>query len=359
MQPTGRCQYIFDATLGRWIPWEGTTAGFGGVTLFTLGGVALGTHLTGETYATNTTPGLDANASDYGVFGANNVPRVNLRDDIDAQAVGATVGQLAGNAARLQAFNGTTYDRTRSFAGNADAMVAPTLGLLGSASFNLGFNGTTYDRARTQGNSINGQAALTSGVQAVAAYPYGFNGTTWDRVSIGLTSSDAIVPATALQMVGMTYLFDGTNWERQRVQSSTNAALATQVGAALVAPPANWSIVHTPAANTQATISRAAVASTRHICTSLSAVLTAPAAIASGTVQINLRDGATGAGTILWSQTLQVGGATSISADRAIIQLSGLQIFGTANTAMTLEFSAAGGASTLESVSLTGYDVAG
>jgi hypothetical protein len=37
-------------------------------------------------------------------------------------------------------------------------------------------------------------------------------------------------------------------------------------------------------------------------------------------------------------------------------QLSGLNIVGTAGNAMTLEFLAAAGANTLESVALTGYD---
>lgn len=323
MQPKGRCEYIFDTTNNRWVPWEGTAVGFGGVTLFTVDGTAVGTHLSGNDYAAGVDPALDVNAGDYGLFAGTLTARNNLLDNADAQAVVGATARLAGTMARLQ-----------------------------------GFNGTTYDRLRSQGNNANGVAVNTAGVQAVAAYPYGFNGTTWDRVSIGLSSSDAIVAATGLQNISINYLYDGVQFERLRGQSTTNAALATQLGIALVAPPANWSITHTPAANTQATISRAAVASTRHICTSISAVLSAPVAVLSGAVQINLRDGATGAGTILWSQTVEAGGAASVVNDRAVIMLSGLQIFGSVNTAMTLEFSAAGGAGTFESVALTGYDVA-
>ena len=37
--------------------------------------------------------------------------------------------------------------------------------------------------------------------------------------------------------------------------------------------------------------------------------------------------------------------------------LAGLNIVGSANTAMTLEFAAAGGANTVESVAMTGYSV--
>lgn len=165
--------------------------------------------------------------------------------------------------------------------------------------------------------------------------------------------------AFALSTASLGYGFDGgSNWDALRTASATNQAAATKTAPLQIATPGTWSITHAPAANTQATISRAAgAAGVRHICTAITATLVAPAAIASGAVQVNLRDGATGAGTILKSFTLQVGGAASISADHAIIQLSGLQIVGSAATAMTLEFSAAGGASTLESVSLEGYDI--
>lgn len=116
-----------------------------------------------------------------------------------------------------------------------------------------------------------------------------------------------------------------------------------------------WSVTHSPAVNTQASASKAAGgAGVRHVCTGVSARLVAgtaaPAAV-QGT--LNLRDGATGAGTILASWTVVL--AASIGA-RDEINLTGLEIPGTANTAMTLEFAAASGANTFESVNLFGYD---
>lgn len=163
----------------------------------------------------------------------------------------------------------------------------------------------------------------------------------------------------ALIGVGLNYGFDGSgNWDPVRTASAANQSAATKTAPMQVATPGTWSITHAPAANTQATITRAAgAAGVRHVCTAITATLVAPIAVTSGAVQLNLRDGATGAGTILKSFTLQVGGAASTITDRAIIQLSGLQVVGSAATAMTLEFSAAGGASTLESVSLEGYDI--
>jgi len=47
---------------------------------------------------------------------------------------------------------------------------------------------------------------------------------------------------------------------------------------------------------------------------------------------------------------------TGTTGNETGVSLSNLNIVGTAATAMTLEFAAAGGASTFESVALTGYD---
>jgi len=122
-----------------------------------------------------------------------------------------------------------------------------------------------------------------------------------------------------------------------------------QQGYLVRVPPDMWSVNHTPAAATQATISKAAAATLRHYCTGIAAVISAVAAQAG--IQVNLRDGASGAGTILWSQTiaLPVGGI-------AIIQISGLNIPGTLGNAMTLETSAAPASTNFASVSMTGYD---
>lgn len=64
-----------------------------------------------------------------------------------------------------------------------------------------------------------------------------------------------------------------------------------------------------------------------------------------------MRDGASGAGTILWS------GAVAAPANGSETIAIPLSIAGSANTAMTIEFSAAGVAASLEAVSMTGYDV--
>ncbi len=141
-----------------------------------------------------------------------------------------------------------------------------------------------------------------------------------------------------------------TSIDRGRSASAANLAAQSGIGVELTAPPGMWAINSMPAANTQATASKAAVASTRHVATSITATFAA-GATAGAAVAINLRDGATGAGTILWTGYL-----AAPANDVRVLVISGLNIPGSANTAITLEFAAAGGATTLESVTLTGYD---
>lgn len=322
--------YVFDSVANQWVP---QAAGGGGgntatnVVLSTPTGTALrqidplflSTQLTGTTpvqMVVNLGAGFDLESDT--VISAY----TGLRTTSDAQVADtANDTQFYGTVARLQGYNGTTFDRLRSFAGNADALTAPTLGLLGEKSFPVGFNGTSYDRLRSFAGNADAVAAPTLGLLGQLTFNALFNGTTYDR------------------------------W---RSNSAATLSATTQPFAALTAQPGEWSITHTPTANTQATITRAAgAAGVRHVCRSISFSLIGLAASAEATVLVNLRDGATGAGTILWSQRLLVTGTTG---SQTGITLSGLNIFGSAATAMTLEFAAAGGADTFESVALTGYD---
>ncbi len=116
----------------------------------------------------------------------------------------------------------------------------------------------------------------------------------------------------------------------------------------LVTEEFEWADEHQPAAATQATISRAADVGGRHVCRSVT-VSVATGATASGIITFNLRDGATGAGTILWSCKLSaaINGSDSISVP--------MNVIGTKNTAMTLESAGAGAATSELTVAITGY----
>jgi len=110
------------------------------------------------------------------------------------------------------------------------------------------------------------------------------------------------------------------------------------------------SAFHAPAAATQATASLPAPAADRfnHV-TEISASLAAGVTVATP-VQLVLRDGASGVGTIKrqWSLAVPANGFASIV-------LTGLDIPMTAGNSATLEFTAAGAANTEERVNISGH----
>jgi hypothetical protein len=101
-------------------------------------------------------------------------------------------------------YNGTNYDVQKGDATNgayvnvkatvspvgsktpADAYVVPTDGL-DQLSFMMGFNGTTYDRIRSIANNADTIAVTTLGILPNVSYQYVFNGSTWDRVKSSTT----------------------------------------------------------------------------------------------------------------------------------------------------------------------------
>ena len=121
--------------------------------------------------------------------------------------------------------------------------------------------------------------------------------------------------------------------------------------------PSGWTAPNLPAVNTQATITQAARPGYRHVATGIYAQLVAgTAAPAAVQLSVVLRDGATGTGAVLWAGVVALPATAGAAAPS--VQIPDLYIKGTPGNAMTLEFSAAGGANTFESVTLTGYDTA-
>ena len=138
---------------------------------------------------------------------------------------------------------------------------------------------------------------------------------------------------------------------------SVNATTLTDTvsrGIALTAPLSTWAETHGPASATLATATKdAGAAGVRHVCTSISASVHDGGGTFDGR-KVRLRDGISGAGTILWEARL---GVSAVDGDTDHLEISGLAIIGSAATAMTLEFDSAPSASNLETVSFTGYSV--
>jgi hypothetical protein len=177
--------------------------------------------------------------------------------------------------------------------------------------------------------------AVTPGTGAsVAADDVG--GVLYQRMKLGLGADGVaadLAPATAAV---------------QAAYSGTGAVPVANIG--------TWAKQHNPAVSLQATASQAAgAAGVRHVCTAISLGFSATTALGGiTTVTFNLRDGGTGAGTILWAWQFTLPAAVVLPYH---IHLSGLSFVGTAATAMTLESSALV-TNLMEFVNLAGYDVA-
>lgn len=125
-----------------------------------------------------------------------------------------------------------------------------------------------------------------------------------------------------------------TNAPVSTTLTSRNATNVTEVNG-----PSQWAVrLATPAAGTQGTASIAAEASTRHIIQCIGFSATATTAPAATALQVNVRDGATGAGTVLISYNVVATATTGTLV--APFSLCGLNLTGTTNTAATIEFSA-------------------
>lgn len=118
---------------------------------------------------------------------------------------------------------------------------------------------------------------------------------------------------------------------------------------------ATWAVHHIPAANTQATITQASAGGgIKNVCLGFTVTLASSSTTAPAAIQLtaNLIDGSSGGGTYLWRTVISLPAVAGAIASFNIQQAHGFE--GSAATAMTIEFSAAGGANTIESVSMYG-----
>lgn len=208
-----------------------------------------------------------------------------------------------------------------------------------------------YSNLRQYDDGSDNVATNAQGVLAVASRLFGWDGATYDRLRSGANNADGIAALALglLQTLATIGLYNGATLDRARSGSAANLAAFSTIGAQLVSPPGQWSAFQTPAVSTISTVTRAAAgAGVRNVCNSIAFSMGGPAIQTNLTVV--LRDGATGAGAILWS--MHTAGQPANGGQ--VFEISGLNIPGTANTAMTLEFTAAPVATNFESVAMTG-----
>lgn len=246
---------------------------------------------------------------------------------------------------------------------NADNVAPLTGGFIdlyqGSVARLTGFDGTNWDRLRTIPDDADSQAALGIGLQGVVSRLQGFdpNGGDFNRVTVGPPEDQLDVDLrNAVDTNSHLMLrsgFDNSIWNPLRANAAANLAQTTQEFSAMVANPGEWAVNSEPAVSVQATATRAAgAAGVRHVCRSLHFSLNA--VVAQANIYCRVRDGASGAGAILWSQCVALPAAGLYN-----VVLSGLNILGSAATAMTFEWSAAPTATNFQTAGGTGYSTQG
>lgn len=165
-----------------------------------------------------------------------------------------------------------------------------------------------------------------------------------------LLTTGVIFPSTPLSAQPPTVIMLGDvggTPQTARAATSANMPLASTLtgrhalGVQLETEPSQWIVSSQPASGSVASASIAAEVGVRHVarCVGWSAVAAGAVTAAAGTIL--LRDGATGAGTVLVPYAIahSVAAAAGVQTVPAFA-VCGLSFVGTTNTAMTVEFDA-------------------
>lgn len=260
--------------------------------------------------------------------------------------------QIAGN-------DGTTLRAIKTDANGQIIVVAPT----GASSNQV--QGTTASGSTAVGNPVVVQGADVIGT-GPTSNPFLVGGLDTPN---GFLRRFCAFPATADRSTsygaGTCYnpfgLSSGSNlYDRPEAASSANYAAATTLtarnsaGAQLSEKGSRWTVTSNPAAGSVASASIALEAGVKHVVDTVCFSAGSTAAPAATSLQINIRDGATGAGTIIGVFELDITATTGQNVAPQCI--TNLNLPGTAGTAMTAEFSSLL-ANLKEAIFITGHNV--
>jgi hypothetical protein len=266
----------------------------------------------------------------------------------DAERAVNAGGMIAGRGLAVTLFGPTgTTTLLPNAAALADGASLPTTTTVGAVP--LVYDAAANNLALARRVSPAG-TTLADGVPAAGIYLWhAASDMRAGRSFAGLTDANSGAGALATGLV----MLNGTLNDKARSGSAANMSAATQSWGLVTAAPGEWTSVNIPAAATQATTTKAAGgAGVRHVCTGIVATV-ATGATAQTPISVFLRDGASGGGSIVFAAVV-----AAPANGTGVLALSGLHIVGSANTAMTLEFNAAGVTGSNEAVTLTGYSVA-
>jgi hypothetical protein len=188
--------------------------------------------------------------------------------------------------------------------------------------------------------------ALTNPNAATSLIVYGAPGATDLRVRVSAyTTGTATATLRATQVAAPRMMFS---------VNASNLTAAFNNGQIVEKGP-RWTGLHTPAVSLKATASKAAgAAGVRHAADCISFSGGATTAPIATELTVDLRDGATGAGAIIWQARVVVPASAGYTIP--VFERCGLNLVGSAATAMTLEWSALL-TNLFQNVALSGYDV--
>lgn len=154
--------------------------------------------------------------------------------------------------------------------------------------------------------------------------------------------------------------FNGTIYDSLRTASLANYPTAVtltgvnSIGALISEHGSRWAAASAPASGTIGSASIAAEANVRHVadCIFWSAAATSAPTLTQ--TALSLRDGATGAGTVLQKVTIVIPASTGTLINPG--GMCGLNLVGTTNTAMTFEWTA-GITNVFEAANITGFNI--
>jgi hypothetical protein len=242
---------------------------------------------------------------------------------------------------------------------SASGFVSPTT-TSGTASANAQPGYPIMCDTATSGTVTAGQSQMVRcGTDGKLALVQSCCGDSFGAAPAGMVASNgATLELVALPAMYNTTAGVTTNYPRVATLNTMIPAITTTarntIGAQITEAGSRWSVIHNPAAGSQATASIAAEASVRHVVDKVCFAAGSIAAPVATSLQVNIRDGATGAGNII--AVFEIAIPASAGNNQPAFCTPNLNLVGTTNTAMTAEWSA-GLANLKESVTITGFNV--
>jgi hypothetical protein len=262
---------------------------------------------------------------------------------------GATWDRLAGNTTGIAQANTSI-----NFGGDPAANVNPTPSTVAGLRMMYGTVPNWWDGASLRVARGNNTGLMLSNATSNIT----------DNLGPSLPGFSLLDQSQFIFFRSIGYGFNGTAYDRTRLASLANFPLATtltarnDLGITIVQNQDNFSVVATGAAGAQASASIAAEAGVRHVADSFCFTAQSAGAVAAAAGSVALRDGASGAGTIVMNFTVAIPAAAGTGAQEVqpFCVPAQRQLTGTTNTAMTAEFNTGFG-NVVESVTLVGHNV--